>query len=150
MRESLLCILLLGCGDNQQKALPDAGRPDASLTEVFHVCEPDVSCETGYCQNVLSPDKEGALSPPICTIPCLTNRDCWSQHTNSFCIYNYQEDHTYEDGDAASCLLKCWPEENRPVCDAYDIFCPSDCAQQGLSCELITAFPFNYACRPAL
>lgn len=147
MRFLPLVLLLVACGTSSSE-IPDA----APQTETFYKCEEGVECETGYCADLTLDLENGA---EVCTVACETQQDCQDIHVNSICLCDYTEDRICWSGNdpehpatPGHCVKMCWPEEDRELCDKYDIFCPSDCEAQGLECGLITIFPFNYGCRP--
>lgn len=150
-------IQLTGCGDDtapssDDAAPPDAGAPDAAVTDEFWRCEPDAECETGYCANLDYNFEDG---PTVCTTVCQFQSDCKERHINSVCMCDFTPEGVCWSGSnpdhpatPGHCVLQCWPFEDREVCDKYGIFCPSDCAAQDLVCKPISLFPIIYGCRP--
>ncbi len=139
-------MLLASCGNHVPATSVQDGGP---ITDIFYRCEEGVACETGQC-SALGFDDAG---PTVCTVPCTTKSDCEQEHINSFCMCTPNEEHIcwrnvpgHEDSPA-HCSMPCWPAEEREVCDRYEIFCPSDCAEQGLRCQITTVLPLYYTCR---
>jgi hypothetical protein len=104
----------------------------------YAVCLPDEVCETEICQ----PMSDTGMG--LCTDSCAAHADCG---TGSFCMCDVAEGCT-----AGHCYPLCTQYEDPDYCRVQQISCPSDCAADGLSCQVValSGFDFFYTCWPPI